>query len=172
MNIHSAIKFGAQNSIKVSPSHNTNNNSHTKSQPSHADAQTNTTNTKEVSKTEQALTPTPQNTPPTTPVKAETKPSFKAVDLNIAGTSHRINCPVDEVSQLEQAGQYINSKIREIRRDTKGKSLSNEELLVLVCLELYDQQEALKHEHKNQILNNERARAIIEKITKDARSVL
>lgn len=170
MNIHSAIKFGAQNSIKVSPSHNTNNNSHTKSQPSHADAQTNTTNTKEVSKTEQA--PAPQNAPQTTPVKAETKPSFKAVDLNIAGTSHRINCPVDEVSQLEQAGQYINSKIREIRRDTKGKSLSNEELLVLVCLELYDQQEALKHEHKNQILNNERARAIIEKITKDARSVL
>lgn len=170
MNIHSAIKFGAQNSIKVSPSHNTNNDNHTKSQPSHADAQTNTTNTKEVSKTEQA--PAPQNTPPTTPANTETKPSFKAVDLNIAGTSHRINCPVDEVSQLEQAGQYINSKIREIRRDAKGKSLSNEELLVLVCLELYDQQEALKHEHKNQILNNERARAIIEKITKDARSVL
>lgn len=169
MNIHSAIKFGAQNSIKVSPSHNTNNDSHAKSQPSDIDVQTKTA-TKDTTPTEQA--PAPQNTPPATPAKTETKPSFKAVDLNIAGTSHRINCPIDEVSQLEQAGQYINSKIREIRRDTKGKSLSNEELLVLVCLELYDQQEALKHEHKNQILNNERARAIIEKITKDARSVL
>lgn len=167
MNIHSAIKFGAQNSIKVSPSHNTNNDNHTKSQPSDIDAQTKTA-TKDTTHIEQTPAPAPQNTP----TKAETKPSFKAVDLNIAGTSHRINCPVDEVSQLEQAGQYINSKIREIRRDTKGKSLSNEELLVLVCLELYDQQEALKHEHKNQILNNERARAIIEKITKDARSVL
>ncbi|MDI4497910.1 cell division protein ZapA [Moraxella nonliquefaciens] len=114
------------------------------------------------------------NTPkaPTKTTNKADKPNFKVVDLSIAGSSHRITCPIDEVAQLEQAGTYINDKIRELRRAIKGKNPSNEELLVLTCLELYDQCRSLNNDRKNQILANERAKALIEKITKDARSVL
>lgn len=220
MNIHSAIKFGAKNNIKVSPSHETstpsepsktaeqktqqNPNPSQSSNPSLSSNQNlsqnlsqnqNNQNT-ENSAPAKPATPTPApkasdstlgnigNTPatshatpttskaPTKPADKADKPSFKAVDLSIAGSSHRITCPVDEVAQLEQAGAYINDKIRELRRAVKGKNPSNEELLVLTCLELYDQCQSLKNDRKNQLLDNERAKALIEKITKDARSVL
>lgn len=193
MNIHSAIKFGAKNNIKVSPSHEISSPSEpskiteqkTNQNPSQSQNNQNTENPAPA----KPNTPTPApkasdstlgntHTTPTTP-KAPTKPadkadkpSFKAVDLSIAGSSHRITCPVDEVAQLEQAGTYINDKIRELRRAVKGKNPSNEELLVLTCLELYDQCQSLKNDRKNQLLDNERAKALIEKVTKDARSVL
>lgn len=213
MNIHSAIKFGAKNNIKVSPSHETsapsepnktaeqktqqnpNPNSSQSSNPSLSSNQNpnqnpsqnqNNQNTENPAPAKSA-TPTPtlkvsdstlgnigNTTPkaPTKPADKADKPSFKAVDLSIAGSSHRITCPVDEVAQLEQAGAYINDKIRELRRAVKGKNPSNEELLVLTCLELYDQCQSLKNDRKNQLLDSERAKALIEKITKDARSVL
>ncbi|STZ62771.1 Uncharacterized protein conserved in bacteria [Moraxella lacunata] len=201
MNIHSAIKFGAKNNIKVSPSHETsapsepnktaeqktqqNLNSSLSSNQNPSQNQNNQ-NTENPAPAKSA-TPTPtlkvsdstlgnigNTTPkaPTKPADKADKPSFKAVDLSIAGSSHRITCPVDEVAQLEQAGAYINDKIRELRRAVKGKNPSNEELLVLTCLELYDQCQSLKNDRKNQLLDNERAKALIEKITKDARSVL
>lgn len=192
MNIHSAIKFGAKNNIKVSPSHETsapsepnktaeqktqqNLNSSLSSNQNLSQNQNNQ-NT-ENSALAKSATPTLGNigntTPkaPTKPADKADKPSFKAVDLSIAGSSHRITCPVDEVAQLEQAGAYINDKIRELRRAVKGKNPSNEELLVLTCLELYDQCQSLKNDRKNQLLDNERAKALIDKITKDARSVL
>lgn len=207
MNIHSAIKFGAKNNIKVSPSHETsapsepnktaeqktqqNLNSSQSSNPSLSSNQNLSQNQNNQNTENPALaksaTPTPapkasdstlgnigNTTPkaPTKPADKADKPSFKAVDLSIAGSSHRITCPVDEVAQLEQAGAYINDKIRELRRAVKGKNPSNEELLVLTCLELYDQCQSLKNDRKNQLLDNERAKALIDKITKDARSVL
>ncbi|STY90931.1 cell division protein ZapA [Moraxella bovis] len=201
MNIHSAIKFGAKNNIKVSPSHETS----APSEPSKTAEQKTQQNPNPSLSSNQnpnqnpnnqnienpafakSATPTPalkasdstlgnigNTTPkaPTKPADKADKPSFKAVDLSIAGSSHRITCPVDEVAQLEQAGAYINDKIRELRRAVKGKNPSNEELLVLTCLELYDQCQTLKNDRKNQLLDSERAKALIEKITKDARSVL
>lgn len=183
MDIHSAIKFGTKSNVKT---------------PQEAlDRPAQTPPPKQESREvkqvveEQVSTP---SSPPVIPVpppvqtahQAPTPPPptlqmidevpaplvFKAVDLNIAGTNHRINCPADEVSQLEKAGEFINDKIREIRHETKGKNLSNEELLVLICLELYDSQESLRVERRNQLSDNERARALIEKINENARSVL
>ncbi|UYZ68265.1 cell division protein ZapA [Moraxella bovis] len=206
MNIHSAIKFGAKNNIKVSPSHETsapsepsktaeqktqqnpNLNSSQSSNPSLSSNQNpsqnqntenpafakSTTSTPALKASDSTLDNIGNTTPKalTKPADKADKPSFKAVDLSIAGSSHRITCPVDEVAQLEQAGAYINDKIRELRRAVKGKNPSNEELLVLTCLELYDQCQTLKNDRKNQLLDSERAKALIEKITKDARSVL
>ncbi len=187
MNIHSAIKFGAKNNIKVSPSHEVtvnavaaeNQDKHESKQPTPATEQT----VKE-SIAKEVQTNQPQakqadlkqkNTSPDEKKPSqnlEDKSAFRLVDLSIAGTSHRITCPADEVAQLEQAGARINDKIRELRRAIKGKNPTNEELLVLVCLELYDQCQALKSERERQLLDNERAQVLIEKITKDARSVL
>lgn len=210
MNIHSAIKFGSKNNIKVSPSHETTSDASAQVTDSKVDTPNTTnetpkssTSTSGTSKNTKVQESTPRGTAkqeastmterstqpeakpsshaeqapkpahkPMTAPSINAEPTFKAVDLSIAGTSHRITCPTDEVAQLEQAGSYINEKIREIRRHVKSKNPSNEELLVLVCLELYDQCQSLKNERKNHLLDNERAKALIEKITKDARSVL
>lgn len=186
MNIHSAIKFGAKNNIKVSPSHEVtvdavaaeNQDKHESKQPTPATEQTVKESTKEVQinqpQAKQAdlkqKNISPDEKKPSQ--KPEEKSAFRLVDLSIAGTSHRITCPADEVVQLEQAGAHINDKIRELRRAIKGKNPTNEELLVLVCLELHDQCQSLKSERERQLLDNERAQVLIDKITKDARSVL
>lgn len=157
MDIHAAIKAGKKNDITVSPSHPTTTN----------ESKTDTTQTNT----------TMPNNETTQPLKAQpttspAKPEVKVVDISIAGTPHRITCPSDEVQNLEIATNYLNSKIREIRQGIKGKSPNNEELLVLTCLELYDQVQTLKNLHRQQAIDNERARAMVEKIIKDARSVL
>lgn len=186
MNIHSAIKFGTKTNIKVSPSHKTSAPEQSNDTSNDTSEQKTHHKTNHPPKQSQNLDQNHRNTDDTTSAvpmpntpKAPTKttnkvdkPNFKVVDLSIAGSSHRITCPIDEVAQLEQAGTYINDKIRELRRAIKGKNPSNEELLVLTCLELYDQCQSLNNDRKNQILANERAKALIEKITKDARSVL
>lgn len=177
MDIHSAIKFGTKSNVKTpqempKPTQNP--------PPKHDDKEARQEVVKQENSAPQTspTMPAHQVPPPTKsnqvidePVLSAV-PAFKAINLNIAGTNHRINCPVEEVAQLERAGEFINDKIREIRHDTKGKNLSNEELLVLICLELYDSQESLRVERRNQLSDNERARALIEKINENARSVL
>lgn len=111
----------------------------------------------------------------TTPSKPETpkaKPTFEAVTVNIAGTNHRINCPSDEVNNLEIAATYIDDKVRSLRHSFKSKSLSNEELLVLTCLELYDQLTVLQA--KQRLDNDEwqQSHMLLNKIIKDAQSIL
>lgn len=100
------------------------------------------------------------------------KVTAKAVDISISGTPHRIVCPSDEVQNLENAAKFINDKIREIRHGIKGKNPNNEELLVLTCLELYDQVQALRGDRQQYLIENERAKTLVEKMMKDARSVL
>lgn len=97
---------------------------------------------------------------------------YKPVHISIAGTPHRIICPTEDVKSLEHNAEKLNEKLREIRRSISGKSPNNEELLVLACLELYDQIQALTEEiHSNQ-QKNRQASTLIEKINKDAQSVL
>lgn len=100
------------------------------------------------------------------------KITAKAVDISISGTPHRIVCPSDEVQNLENAAKFINDKIREIRHGIKGKNPNNEELLVLTCLELYDQVQVLRNERQYFVIENERAKTLVDKMIKDARSVL
>lgn len=118
---------------------------------------------------------TPTTTAQTTPspiTETATKASAKAVDISISGTPHRIVCPADEVQNLENAAKFINDKIREIRHGIKGKNPNNEELLVLTCLELYDQVQVLRNERQYFVIENERAKTLVDKMIKDARSVL
>lgn len=122
-------------------------------------------NNKTEVKTETATTPAVEPAPMPSSVA-------KAVDISIAGTPHRIVCPADEVQNLENASKFINDKIREIRHSIKGKNPNNEELLVLTCLELYDQVQLFKHDRQHNTIEKERARTLIDKMIKDARSVL
>lgn len=118
--------------------------------------------------------PTPPPTKPSAIIREEVieKPALKSVDISVAGTPHRIICPSDEVQHVEQASKFINDKIREIRNGTTGKNPTNEELLVLTCLELYDQLQQLKADRQIHLIENERAKTLIDRMTKDARSVL
>ncbi|OOR92840.1 cell division protein ZapA [Moraxella caviae] len=100
------------------------------------------------------------------------KPVMKPVDISISGTPHRIICPSDEVKNLEATADHINQKLRDIRKNIRGKTPTNEELLVLLCLDLHDQVQQLKHEVKSHEDSSSQALALIDKITKDARSVL
>lgn len=96
----------------------------------------------------------------------------KPVHLSIAGTPHRIICPINEVKSLELAAEKLNEQIREIRQEIKGKTPTNEELLVLVCLDLYDQVQSLTQDIQRHKHENNQAVALIDKINKDAQSVL
>ncbi|MCL1623306.1 cell division protein ZapA [Moraxella sp. Tifton1] len=99
-----------------------------------------------------------------------TKP--QSVHISIAGTPHRIICPSDRVKSLEITADKLNEKIRQIRQESKGKILNNEELLVLVCLDLYDQVQELSADIHTKEQSANQAIVLIEKINKDAQSVL
>lgn len=97
---------------------------------------------------------------------------FRPVDISIAGTPHRIVCPVNEIANLEASAEYINQKIRDLRREIKNRTPSNEEFLVLVCLELCDQVRTLQASAAATAQEQNQIRALIEKINKDARTML
>ena len=103
---------------------------------------------------------------------ATTQTEYKAVDISIAGTPHRVVCPANEVKNLEQAAEYINQKIRDLRREIKNKTPTNEEFLVLACLDLYDQVQNLQNKINQSQSEQQNALALIDKINKDAQSVL
>lgn len=100
------------------------------------------------------------------------KESYRAVDISIAGTPHRIVSPVDAIKNLESAAEHINQKIRDLRREIKNKNPSNEEFLVLVCLEMYDQIQALQKQLGEKEALQKQAQLLIEKIGKEARTML
>ncbi|UTO04950.1 cell division protein ZapA [Moraxella sp. FZLJ2107] len=100
------------------------------------------------------------------------KEEFRPVDISIAGTPHRIVCPVDEIKNLENGAEFINQKIRDLRREIKHKTPSNEEFLVLVCLDLYDQIQGLQNQVAANAAEQKQIAEMIEKINKQARSML
>lgn len=118
---------------------------------------------------------TPQSNAHTTksePAQINAAPAFVAVTVEIAGTSHHINCPSDEIKNLETAATYIDDKVCTLRQNFKSKNLSNEELLVLTCLELHDQLTTLQAKQR---INNEewqQNQLLLSEIIKDAQSIL
>ncbi len=63
---------------------------------------------------------------------------FKNVDIVISGTTHRINAPVNLIDTLNHSADKLNDSLKQMRKNVRGKSPTNEELLVLHCLDLYD----------------------------------
>lgn len=96
---------------------------------------------------------------------------FTKVELSIAGTTHRINCPVGDVMTINRVAEQISDALRELRRSVRGKSPSNEELLVLHCLELYDQLRELSVQKEQAISDNARADVLVDKLLKDVSNI-
>lgn len=94
----------------------------------------------------------------------------KTVNIVITGVTYPINCPEDEEDGLNAAAAYINNFIGDIRKE--APTLTHENLLVLTCLNLYERISQFEASEKTQKMQDQRVRTLLNKITKDAKSVL
>ena len=98
------------------------------------------------------------------------EPQIKKVDVAIAGVTYPIFCPVHEQEELRAAVSYINDSALKLRKD--APSLSQENLLVLTCLNLYDEIQTHKRNEEDRLQQSKQSEALLNKIMKDAHSIL
>lgn len=104
--------------------------------------------------------------------KAESapEPQIKKVDVVIAGVTYPIYCPAHEQEELHSAVSYINNYALDLKRD--APSLSQESLLVLCCLNLYEKIHANQRDEEDRLQQTKQSEALLSKIMKDAHSIL
>ena len=98
------------------------------------------------------------------------EPQIKKVDVAIAGVTYPIFCPVHEQEELRAAVSYINDFALKLRRD--APSLSQENLLVLTCLNLYEKIQTHERNEEDRLQQSKQSEALLKKIMKDAHSIL
>ena len=102
------------------------------------------------------------------PVTPESQ--VKKVDIVIAGVTYPIYCPIHEQEELLSAVSYINNYALDLRRE--APSLSQESLLVLCCLNLYEKIHANQRSEEDRLQQDRQSEALLNKIMKDAQSIL
>ncbi|MGP5495197.1 cell division protein ZapA [Psychrobacter celer] len=102
------------------------------------------------------------------PVTPESQ--VKKVDIVIAGVTYPIYCPIHEQEELLSAVSYINNYALDLRRE--APSLSQESLLVLCCLNLYEKIHANQRSEEDRLQQDKQSEALLNKIMKDAQSIL
>lgn len=108
-----------------------------------------------------------QNSVPADVTKSD---EIKTVNVVISGATYPVNCPASEQPALEKAARYINNFITDLRKD--APTLSHENLLVLCCLNLFEKIDQQASKEKSQSIQEQRMRILLDKISKDAQSVL
>ena len=98
------------------------------------------------------------------------EPQIKKVDIAIAGVTYPIFCPVHEQVELLSAVSYINNYALDLKRD--APSLSQESILVLCCLNLYEKIHANQRSDEDRLQKDKQSQALLNKIMKDAHSIL
>ena len=98
------------------------------------------------------------------------EPQIKKVDIAIAGITYPIYCPVHEQEELHSAVSYINNYALDLKRD--APSLSQESLLVLCCLNLYEKIHTYQRSDEDRIQGDKQSEALLNKIMKDAQAIL
>ena len=98
------------------------------------------------------------------------EPQIKKVDVAIAGVTYPIYCPVHEQEELHSAVSYINNYALDLKRD--APSLSQESLLVLCCLNLYEKIHTNQRSEEDRLQQSKQSEALLNKIMKDAHSIL
>ena len=98
------------------------------------------------------------------------EPQIRKVDVAIAGVTYPIFCPVHEQEELRAAVSYINDFALKLRRD--APSLSQENLLVLTCLNLYEKIQTHERNEEDRLQQSKQSEALLNKIMKDAHSIL
>lgn len=95
--------------------------------------------------------------------------AMKKVSIAIAGKNYPINCPVDEEEALRRAVYYINNFVQDIKKE--APHLNQENLLVLCCLNLFEQINEQQESSNSQRLLSEEADSLLSKIIEDAQSI-
>lgn len=140
-----------------------------------AQVETNQVKNSQAQKTEPQAQTTASNNANTqsstaTKVHSAPEPQIKKVDIAIAGVTYPIYCPVHEQEELRAAVSYINDFALKLRRD--APSLSQENLLVLTCLNLYEKIQTHERNEEDRLQQSKQSEALLNKIMKDAHSIL
>ena len=98
------------------------------------------------------------------------QPESKKIDIVIAGASYPIFCPADEEQELRAAEKFINDFATNIKKD--APKLNQENLLVLSCLNLYEQINAHKKSEAERQQQSKQNEQLLNKIMQEAQSVL
>ena len=107
---------------------------------------------------------------PTAKVNSAPEPQIKKVDIAIAGITYPIYCPVHEQEELRSAVSYINDFALNLKRD--APSLSQESLLVLCCLNLYEKIQTHERGEEDRGQQDKQSMALLNKVIQDAHSIL
>lgn len=142
-------------------SSNTNSNNANSASANSASANSTTTNSSTVNSSAARPSAKPTSAP---------EPQIKKVDVAIAGVTYPIYCPVHEQEELHSAVSYINNYALDLKRD--APSLSQESLLVLCCLNLYEKIHANQRSEEDRLQQSKQSEALLNKIMKDAHSIL
>lgn len=135
-------------------------------------AQTNSTQTTKPKTQNTASNHSTQSstTKPTTKAQSTPEPQIKKVDIAIAGVTYPIYCPVHEQEELLSAVSYINDFALNLRRN--APNLSQENLLVLCCLNLYEKIHSNKRSEEDRLQQDKQSESLLNKIMTDAHSIL
>lgn len=142
-------------------SSNTNSNNANSASTNSASANSTTTNSSTVNSSAAR---------PAAKAASAPEPQIKKVDVAIAGVTYPIYCPVHEQEELNSAVSYINNYALDLKRD--APSLSQESLLVLCCLNLYEKIHANQRSEEDRLQQSKQSEALLNKIMKDAHSIL
>lgn len=151
-----------QSTVTESKNNQTQNTQVQKAMPNNSNIQNNNANS---NKTNNSTVNSSAAKPVSTP-----EPQIKKVDVAIAGVTYPIYCPVHEQEELYSAVSYINNYVLDLKRD--APSLSQESLLVLCCLNLYEKIHANQRNEEDRLQQSKQSEALINKIMKDAHSIL
>ena len=98
------------------------------------------------------------------------EPQMKKVDIVIAGNTYQIYCPINEEEALRSAVYVINNAVLDIK--AQAPNLSQENLLVLCCLNLQEKIHNQQKDVEQHYHNAEQSEMLLNKIIEDAESVL
>ena len=155
-----------QSTVTESKNNPAQNTQAQKAMPNNSNTQNNNANnTANNNKTNNSTVNSSAAKPVSTP-----EPQIKKVDVAIAGVTYPIYCPVHEQEELHSAVSYINNYALDLKRD--APSLSQESLLVLCCLNLYEKIHANQRNEEDRLQQSKQSEALINKIMKDAHSIL
>lgn len=118
----------------------------------------------------QTVSPNELQIAPKKPTTKAPEPQTKMVNIAIANVNYSVFCPVDEEYELRSAVHYINDFALAIKKD--APNLSQEDLLVLSCLNLYEKINDNKKAEVEREQQDNQAEALLNKVIKDAQSIL
>ena len=98
------------------------------------------------------------------------EPQMKKVDIVIAGNTYPIYCPINEEEALRSAVYVINNSVLDLKE--QAPNLTQENLLVLCCLNLQEKIHSQQKDVEQHYHNAEQSEMLLNKIIDDADSVL